>query len=410
MISIEKAIELVRQNCQPIQSESVDLAYALNRVAANDVISDEDSPPFTKSLVDGYAVCSSDFDLESMQLPVSRVLTAGEMQQEPFTKGTALQIMTGAPIPAGADCVVMVEHTTPQAIDGKDYVVIQTRDVKPGQNVLPKSSVVKSGDTILKKGDTVTASLTGALAEFGKSVLELVCEPKLAVMTTGNEIVDCSQPIEHAQIRNSNGPMLSALARARACHVTDMGIVGDDQTQLSNKISQALSNDILVLSGGVSAGVLDLVPAVLQEKNVKQVFHKVALKPGKPIWFGVFEQDDHRCLVFGLPGNPVSSLACFLLFVGLAIKEITRSNQPMFSSAILGEDFQVSGNRPTYWPSHVQINEQGIAIAHPLPWKGSSDLLTASHANAMLFFPQPGVPIKQGTIMTTLWDRLPACQ
>ena len=408
MISIDSAIDLVSQYCQLLGNELVALNDARGRIVADGIIAGEASPPFTKSLVDGFAVNSTEFALESVQLPVSEILVAGDSQMPHLQKGTAIKIMTGAPIPEGADCVVMVEQTETQKIDGAEFVVIHARDVKTGGNVLPRASVVSANDVILDTGEPVTESAIGALAEFGKQNVNVVCKPHVSVLTTGNEVVDCSQPINHAQIRNSNGPMLCSHLRSRGCEVFDLGIAGDNRQNLTERIARGLSSNILLLSGGVSAGVLDLVPGVLKDSGVKQVFHKVALKPGKPIWFGVYENADHRCLVFGLPGNPVSSLVCFLLFVAQAIKKLTRSNESMFSNAVLDSDFVVSGDRPACWPSLVAINENAKATVTPLVWKGSSDLLTASKANTFVFFPEPGITVKKGTVVKTINVRYPA--
>jgi molybdopterin molybdotransferase len=224
----------------------------------------------------------------------------------------------------------------------------------------------------------------GLLAEVGKGEVAAFRRPALAAIATGNEIVAVDQVPHAGQIRNSNGPMLAALARHAGAASWEPCVARDDSGHLRQAIARGLAADVLLLSGGVSAGVLDLVPSVLKDLGVRQVFHKVNLKPGKPLWFGYAQRDGSRTLVFGLPGNPVSSLVCFELFVRPAIQKmrgLLPTGLPRLR-AKLTSDHEQRGERPTYWPSAVRENE-----VKPLPWKGSGDLRTLADANCLALFP-----------------------
>ncbi|HZN34184.1 MAG TPA: molybdopterin molybdotransferase MoeA, partial [Pirellulaceae bacterium] len=216
-----------------------------------------------------------------------------------------------------------------------------------------------------------------------------VPRPNVAVLATGNELVEPGEMPGPGQIRNSNGPLLAALVRQTGATPIDLGIARDDAADLRSKVSAGLAHDVLVLSGGVSAGVLDLVPQVLAELGVRQVFHKVNLKPGKPLWFGVHPRSAGvSTLVFGLPGNPVSTLVSFELFVRPAIGVLS-GRGPIGLTKMRGRlsrEHRQRGERPAYWPSASHIAATGCEVT-PLAWKGSGDLRTLSEANALACFP-----------------------
>jgi molybdenum cofactor synthesis domain-containing protein len=231
--------------------------------------------------------------------------------------------------------------------------------VKVGQNIMRRGASLTSGQIVLEPGKRIRAIEVGLLAEVGRSLVLVNKWPSVAVLATGNELVDrCEQP-GAGQIRNSNGPLLKALAaQAGADAYEAMGPARDNVEDLARCIEPGLRHDVLLLSGGVSAGVLDLVPQVLAELGVGQVFHKVNLKPGKPLWFGVKEHahSASRTLVFGLPGNPVSTLVCFELFVRPAIEKLSSGEPKGLArvTATLTHDHQQRGERPTYWPAKVR--------------------------------------------------------
>jgi molybdopterin molybdotransferase len=391
MLTVDEALRLVLEHAQPLPAVEVDCADALDHVLAERVVSDVDSPPHDKSIVDGYAVFSSDLAGGTAELTVIEEVVAGAVPKKSLAAGQASRIMTGAPVPAGADAVVMVERTQAIAgLDGAERVRIVDASVRPGQNILPRGCSMRRGDTILEPGAWLRPIELGLLAEVGRSRVRVAPHPTVAVLSTGNELVPHDGTPSAGQIRNSNGPMLAASIRAAGAVAIELGIARDDRDELRRLVERGLAADVLVLSGGVSAGILDLVPEVLAELGVGQVFHKVRLKPGKPLWFGALPPQAPRqqaTLVFGLPGNPVSSLVCFELFVRFAIDRLSgRESSSRLRTARLGAPFAHRGDRPTYHPG--QLSEDGVKpTALPLAWRGSADLRTLAEANCLICFP-----------------------
>jgi len=380
MISIEEALGLIQQHAHCLPSITVPLAEAAGLVLAEDVASDFDSPPHDKAMVDGYALISSDLAGGGATLRVLEEVTAGDVPTQTVYSGTASRVMTGAPIPAGADAMVMIEQTERV---GENQAKTDARPA-PGDHIMPRGTSMQRGERVMARGTPLRPIEIGVLCEVGRHQVAAVRRPRVAVLSTGNELVDASQKPGPGQIRNSNGPLLAALTEARGAVPVPLGIARDDEQELTSKIEAGLQADILLLSGGVSAGVLDLVPAVLQQQGVEQVFHKVRLKPGKPVWFGARRQRDRTTLVFGLPGNPVSSFACFHLFVRPALArlagEVDRCEQ---KKARLTVESKHHGDRLTYHPAVVRDTEQGPTV-ETIPWHGSADLRSLTAANALV--------------------------
>jgi molybdopterin molybdotransferase len=393
MLDVAQALELVLQHARSPAPTRVSLSRALGLALAEDVRSDIDSPPHDKALVDGYAVRAADLAGGTGELRVVEEVTAGAVPTHTITQGAATRIMTGAPIPAGADAVVMVEqtelHDSATEVNGA-IVKIAAPKVTSGQNILPRAASMKRGEIVLRAGCRIRAIEAGLLAEFGRAEVSAIPRPSVALLATGNELVPADATPAPGQIRNSNGPMLAALADAAGADVTDLGIAPDNEASLSAAIRDALTRDVAVLSGGVSAGVLDLVPAVLARLGVEQVFHKVRLKPGMPLWFGTLEKDNRKRLVFGLPGNPVSSLVCFELFVKPALRALAGRSDVAHDTraARLATEHQQRGDRATYWPATLQ-REGNESTVQLLGWKGSADLATLAAADCLAVFP-PG--------------------
>jgi molybdopterin molybdotransferase len=383
MLSVDQALQLTLQHASPRPAVSVGLIDALGQVLAETVTSDIDSPPHDKSQVDGYALRAADVASPSARLRVLEEVTAGIMPTMMVESGTATRIMTGAPIPAGADAVVMVEQTALEADGGRVRVHTAVRD---GQNIMRRAASLARGQIVLSPGTRIRAIELGLLAEVGRTAAEVIAQPTVAVVATGNELVDHWEVPGPGQIRDSNSTLISSLATQAGAEAHCLRIARDDTASLRDRIEAGFTCDVLVLSGGVSAGVLDLVPQVLQELGVEQVFHKINLKPGKPLWFGVRRgtPTTRQTLVFGLPGNPVSSLVCFELFVRPAIQKLSGFEPTGLprSTAVLTKDHQQRGERPTYWPAAASDGK-----VTPLPWKGSGDLATLAGANCLACFP-----------------------
>ncbi len=382
MIEVDEALSLVLQHAQPKGPSRSEVADAIGLILAEDITSDVDSPPHDKSLVDGYALRSSDVTGGMARLRILEEVTAGEVPTHSVAGDTATRIMTGAPIPDGADAVVMVEQTE---TDGESQVTVRDDRVHPGQHIMRRATSLAIGDTVLRAGHQIRPIEVGLLSEVGRTEVAVIPRATVAILATGNELITAHETPAAGQIRNSNGPMLCALAQRAGGQSIDLGIARDERSDLEQLISDGLESDMLVLSGGVSAGVLDLVPGVLSDLGVRQVFHKVNLKPGKPLWFGIVQRDgEHNSLVFGLPGNPVSSLVCFELFVRPAIGAIASRNTGKLDAARakLACNHLQRGSRPTYWPARF-IGE----TVEPLNWQGSADLRTLVDANCLIYFP-----------------------
>jgi molybdopterin molybdotransferase len=291
--------------------------------------------------------------------------------------------MTGAPLPAGADAVVMVERTRP--VEG-GRVEVDDRPPQAGQNIMPRGREMRKGEVVLGTGVVLRPQEIGLLATVGRASVRVHPAARVAVLSTGDEVVEADQAPGPGQIRNGNGPMLCAQVARAGGQPRYLGIARDRLESLQPLTAEGLQADVLVLSGGVSAGVADLVPGVLRDAGVEAHFHKVEMKPGKPVFFGT----TGRALVFGLPGNPVSALVCFELFVRPALRRLAghKDPGPFWVSARLADDFPYRTDRPTYHPAWLEDGAEGWRV-RAVPWFGSPDLRGLTRANAFVLFP-PG--------------------
>lgn len=438
MIPVDEALQLVLQEVVRLPAETRSTVAALGFVLAEDIASDIDSPPHDKSLVDGYAVRSADLQKLPVELQVLEEVVAGQTPNREVTAGAATRIMTGAPTPSGADAVVMVEQTETTA-DGQT-VRVKEGSLRPGQNIMRRAASMARGDVVLRAGRRIRPIEVGLLSEVGRAQVAVYPAPRVAILSTGDELTPVDVQPGPGQIRNSNGPMLTALSLRAGGQTEPLPVARDDRQHLRQLIDRGLQADVLVLSGGVSAGVRDLAPQVLEEAGVRPVFHKVQLKPGKPLWFGVRgETEQSRTLVFGLPGNPVSSLVCFELFVRPALAALAGDRRSLLQfPAVLGAPFTHRGNRPTYYPARQSFGTDRVAADRaveerlpvesatvtgggpepaadasssaeegnervpaetvwPLEWRGSADLCTLSEADCLLYFPAGDCAYRAGS-------------
>jgi molybdopterin molybdotransferase len=397
MLSVAEAQAIVLQHARPLPPRSTPLTpHTLGRVLAEDIVCDLDSPPYDKSLMDGFAVRCADLPEGRGVLAVIEEITAGRTPQRAVGPGQAARIMTGAPVPDGADAVVVVERTTSRD-DGS--VQVEDRAPRTGQNILRRASEMRRGDTVLSAGAVLRPQEFGLLAAVGHTDALVVPAPRVAILSTGDEVVDAPASPGPGQIRNSNGPMLVAQA-ARAGGVPQyLGIAADRPDSLRPLIEEGLRSDVLVLSGGVSAGKLDLVPAMLAELGVTAHLHKVNMKPGKPAFFG----SRGEVLVFGLPGNPVSALVCFELFVRPALRRLAghADASPRMVNAVLAEDYTYRTDRPTYHPARVEAEESGLRV-RVVPWLGSADLRGLAAANAFVLLSAGDGVYRAGQLLPVL--------
>ncbi|MEX0936582.1 MAG: gephyrin-like molybdotransferase Glp [Pirellulales bacterium] len=409
MITLDEALARVIAHAQLLRSSTVPLPEALDRVLAEYVVSDVDSPPHDKAMVDGFAVIAADLAGGEATLRIVDEVTAGSLPRCAVERGTTSRIMTGAPLPEGADAVVMVEYSN-SASEGA--VTLVDADVAPGRHITRRGAVMQRGAVVLSPGTQLRHAQIGLLAEVGKCDVAVIPPPRVAVLATGNELVPYDQFPGAGKLRNSNGPMLCSAVRRAGGVPLDLGIAADDRAVLVGRVREGLETDVLLLSGGVSAGVLDLVPGVLQEMGVREIFHKVALKPGKPLWFGVHEgavdtgadsSGKPPTLVFGLPGNPVSSLVTFELIVRPAMSVLTGHGPQGLArvTAVLASDFAQRGERDAFYPAKV-IENDGERLAEPIAWQGSADLRNLAGADGLIFFPAGDRTHAAGSEVTVL--------
>lgn len=402
MVSVDEALRLILANTQQLVPQLNELeGLPLGALLAETVVSDIDSPPYDKSIVDGYALIAADYQTPGVALRVLEEVTAGDVPQFRVEPGTATRIMTGAPIPDGADAVVMIEKTSIAGSDLGELVMIHEPPVRAGQNIMRRGASFRRGQAVLQPGKRLRAIELGLLAEVAQKQIQVVGSPSVAVLCTGNELVDPEPqfPPGPGEIRNSNGPLIEGLVyQAGAKSSWGSKIVRDDKDEIEQAIRRGLMEDVVLITGGVSAGVLDLVPAVLRDLGVQEVFHKVNLKPGKPLWFGVRPVENRSpVLVFGLPGNPVSVLVCFELFVRPALAKLSGREPKGLprTMASLTHEHRQRGERPTYWPASLS-DQSGTRMVRPLPWQGSGDLRTLADANCLAHFPAGDREFREG--------------
>ena len=407
--SVEEALSLVLGETCVGPDEISDLDRALGLVLTESIAADADSPPFDKALVDGYAVQSADLSSGSNGLQVVEQVVAGQVPRMSVERGTAIRVMTGAPLPRGADAMVMIEQTAADPAHA-DRVVFQGKRVESGQNIMRQGHSYRCGVELLSMGKRLSPADLGLLAEVGRAQVRVKPRPRVAVLSTGNELVPPELRPQPGQIRNSNGPMLRAQVAVAGGVPVNLGIARDEQSDLSTLISAGLADDFLLLSGGVSAGLLDLVPQVLATLGVQQIFHKVEMKPGKPLWFGVLRRPQdpisRATYVFGLPGNPVSSLVCFELFVRPALEKwMGRPPGNREFGATMESRYVYRGVRPTYFPASLVESSTGESSAprvQLLDWRGSADLRTLMDADCLVKFPAGDATYEAGAPVTAL--------
>ena len=402
MLSVAEALEIVLQHATPSRPAPHGLTPStlLGLVLAEDVVSDLDMPPFDKAMMDGFALRSSDLDDGRAELAIVEEIPAGKTPTVDVKAGQASRIMTGAPIPAGADAVVMIEQCE---IAGNKVRVNETR-VKPRMNILERGKEMRHGETVLKAGTRLRPQEFGMLAAVGRETIDVHPAPRVFIVSTGDELVEPLMKPGPGQIRNSNAAMLMAQV-ARAGGLPHYGgIARDEPVHLRDMIAWGLNMDVLILSGGVSAGKLDLVPGILAELGVRALFHKVAMKPGKPILFGAKDGEPGKParIVFGLPGNPVSSLVGFELFVRPAIRRMMALEPgPCWMKAALTKDYPFRTDRPTYHPARLQSTDVGWTV-EPTPWFGSPDLRGVLASNAFMLLPEGEHVHRAGAVMMVM--------
>ncbi len=385
MLTVKAARDIVLEHCRSIEvgrlpSDVVPLPASQGRVLAEPVYLDRDQPPFDRSMRDGYAVKSRDLDPLPARLRCVGEIKAGEVPTRVLKSGEAIQIMTGAPAPEGADAVVMVEHT--ERLPKDDVAVF--RSLPPGANIAPTGSERRQGELLMPPSTRLGVLEMGALAAVGKAQVRVFRRPAAGILATGDELVDVDQEPGPGQIRNSNAYSLSAQVVSHGGAPRVLDTAGDTLDPLRRQISLGLENDILLVSGGVSAGKYDLVEDVFEELGIQIQFEAVSMRPGKPTVFA----RRGRQFVFGLPGNPVSTFVAFELFVVpvlQALQGLPAGSLKMVRGR-LQDRIQEKSGRTALLPATVSVESGDIRI-QPVSWKGSADLFSLADANGLVVVP-----------------------
>lgn len=418
MLTPTQALSTILDRLAPAAAvEAVRLEKARGRVLASDVVSDLDLPPFEKSAMDGYAVRSGDFPYGPRSLRVVGESKAGMPYPGAVGPGECVAIYTGAEVPADCDAVIMVEKSRRPAsapgAEGDDaqaapaaVEVVQLDDKpKAWQHICRVGEDLKKGETTLVAGKRLTAIDLSVLAAVGCEYVPVRPRPRVALLTTGDELVPVSSIPKNGQIREGNTYYLAARLEESGAQVENLGIVADDEAQLERVVRAVLSRcDVLITTGGVSMGKYDIVGGVLEKVGFEPVFHKVSIKPGKPLWFGMCGSTP----VFALPGNPVSCLIGFEVFVRPALAKLEGESTDAWEDARLTGRWRGGATKPNdrqqNLPVRVVRAEDGADELVPLAWTSSADIVELSRAQGLAVV-EPGRVVSEGEVLE--WRPLP---
>ncbi|MCI0487552.1 MAG: molybdopterin molybdotransferase MoeA [Blastocatellia bacterium] len=395
MISVDQALAIVLSPIVPLGAETVAIESALGRVLAEDVLADIDLPPFDRARMDGYGVRASDVIKAPVRLRVIGEVAAGATFDGEVRAGCAVKIFTGAPVPHGADSVQKVEVTE---TDGENVIIKEP--VKPGQFITPRASETAAGERIAERGQKIGPAEMSVLASFGYAQVETGKRPRVAVLSTGSELVEVSALPVGAQIRNSNSYTIASYAEQAGAVVDLLGTIEDTIQSTCRALLEASEDrDLVITSGGVSMGDYDLVKAALEEIGAEVYFDKVSIRPGKPTVFG----RRGGTFFFGLPGNPVSTSVTFNVFARPAIRKMQGERSPLLPMvrAALARAIKDASNRRSYLPARLYV-EDGRALAAPLKWGGSSDLVAFVRANSLIVVPEDVHEIPEGDLVEVM--------
>ncbi|HEV2709357.1 MAG TPA: gephyrin-like molybdotransferase Glp [Edaphobacter sp.] len=401
-----KVVLLHAGSLQKLETEAAPLLTCLNRVLAGPVIAERDQPPFDRSTRDGFAVRASD---AATPLRLLGQIRAGERWSgAPLEQGNAIEIMTGAPVPEGADAVVMVEHIEVQ--DGS-VRLSEGRTVRAGENIVPRGSEARAGAVVLAGGTVIEGAEIALAAACGRSDLLVFRRPHVAIVATGDELVELDETPDEQQIRNSNSYGLAALVAEAGGDAVRLPIARDRRDDLERLISEARSCDLLLLSGGVSMGKYDLVEEVLEAMGAEFFFTGVKMQPGKPVVFGRLPAGGRlpasggfpAQFFFGLPGNPVSTQVTFHCFVEPLLRAMAGAgvSPPRFAQATLAEDVAAKPGLTRVLPSRLTYDRARPEV-RIVAWQGSGDLAANAQANCYAVLPPDVERFRAGDVITIL--------
>ncbi len=383
---MKEALQIVLCSARLLASEHTDICQALNRILAEDITSDIDMPPFDKAVVDGYACRRSDL---ANTLTIIETIQAGVPPTRAIGPNQCAKIMTGAAIPQGADCVIMIEHTENVSQNTIRYRGKQTLD-----NICRKGEDIKIGEVVLKKGSRIGPQHIAVAASVGYTRPLVAKRPRVAIIATGDELVEPALKPGPSQIRNSNSFQLVAQVESAGAAVRDYGVVKDVTTEIDRVVRTAFSdNDVVIVSGGVSVGDLDLVPGILKQNNVKLLFEKIAVEPGKPTVFGISD----KTYFFGLPGNPVSTFVVFELLVKPFLYKLMGYNYSPISVRMPLDKTVVRKN--TERQSWIPVNITNTGTAKPAVYHSSAHILALCNADGLISIEIGTANIEKGAMV-----------
>ena len=391
LISVAQAESLIAEHMPSFGSERVPLHRSVGRILRQPVHAEHDHPPFDRVMMDGIAIhwheaLRRDFTLAGVQL-------AGMAMQVLVASDTCIEVTTGAMLPAGCDCVIPVEQTRRE---GDVYRLVEGYQPARGQFIHSRGSDCVAGELLLETGTRIGAPEIALLAANGLAKVDVAAIPSIAIVSTGDELVDVGSPLGEGQIRRSNDIAVATALRLHGFERIVIEHVVDDEEATRDALATLLaSHDVLILSGGVSMGQRDYVPAALESLAVRRVFHRIAQKPGKPMWFGI---GPRRQCVFALPGNPVSALVCAVRYVRPALLAAMGMAAIPVDTVCLDASMDTHAMFTSFVPAHVHTDAQGLTMAHPVPSRTSGDFSSLPRTHGVLQL-APGVgPLPAGTV------------
>ena len=393
MITVEEAREAILAAMPAFGAETVAVELACGRVLRQDIVAERDQPPFDRVMMDGIAIAHSDFTAGARRFPVQSTQAAGDERQS-LDAGSCIEIMTGASLPQGADCIIPVERIS--VTDGvatlEDGYLAEAR-----QFIHAQGSDHEQGAVLLAPGKRISPMDIAIIHSAGLVEVSVSRSPTIRVISTGNELVPAGQPIAPHQVRLSNGPAVIALLQQHGYEDCQHDHLVDEPELLERRIADHLdAADVLVLSGGVSMGKADFVPEVLGKLGVEVLFHKISQRPGKPLWFGMGPSGQ---AVFALPGNPVSTLVCARQYVVPALTRASGQADALPHFAVLGQDFTFSPQLTCFLPARLIANTSGQVLAMPVQTNTSGDFAALSATDGCVELPLEQSSFPAGTVV-----------
>ena len=364
MLTVKEAQGLINQFATNFGTEIISINEALDRVLAEDILADRDYPPFNRAAMDGFALRNEDFLNGIVEFKIIEEIYAGAVSEKLLASGECYKIMTGASTPLSADCIIRIEDTE----QNDTIVVLKSSQLKNGQNISKKGEDKKEGELVISKNTILRPLEIAALAVLGKAFVSVYKTPIVSIISTGDEVISIDKQVLSHQIRDSNSYTIDSFLKKYKINLSTRVLVRDNKEKLTTAINLLIHSDILILSGGVSMGDADYVPEVLNSLNVEKIFHKVAIKPGKPLWFG----KSNKGVVFALPGNPLSVQVVYKIFIEPFIRKCLGLSELPVLSFPINSDRKKKIKFDEYFP--CKIEGELISGVTPIEFNGSGDV------------------------------------